>query len=385
MFDSRYLMGQFKGELPTAVIFNPECEKHSVGPTHPEGPERLFLPLKALYDSHNDDINFYIASRANSRDLKRAHTDEQLEKLKAKSPKKGYAKLDDDTKMNPASWVAALNAAGAQINAVDLVMSGKVKGAFCHVRPPGHHAGAESTGGFCLLSNVAIGALYAAHKYDLKVAVFDIDAHHGNGTEEIFANSEYSKNLLLFSAYQKGIFPDPQKPDKQKNTIHTPLRKHASGQTLRRKITEEWLPQIDLFKPDLIYISAGFDAHENERDDIAQLKLNDDDFEWLAQKAAEVANSYCKGRLVSSLEGGYNLEILPNLIVNHVKTLNKHLTIDEEHKPTKRSRVALPKKIRDLDKEYLSKSTVPKLMLEKQKKQEKKSKPKRNNRKRNMR
>jgi acetoin utilization deacetylase AcuC-like enzyme len=224
--------------------------------------------------------------------------------------------IDGDTIMNPATWTVSLRAAGAAIAAVDAVMQGEVNNAFCAIRPPGHHAEPHRSMGFCVFNNVAIATRYAIETYDLdRVAVIDFDVHHGNGTEAAFINDPH---VLMCSFFQHPFYPYSGL-DGGDNMVNVPLPASTNGKVVREMISQTWIPRLHEFKPQLIIISAGFDAHRE--DDLGQMGLVEDDYVWMTKQLMEIANQYCEGKIVSCLEGGYNLSALGRSVAAHLKTL----------------------------------------------------------------
>jgi len=288
-----------------------------MGRHHPECPERIAAIedqlIQSRLDAHLKRIDPPLASEA---DITRVHSEDHLAFVKSKAPSSGYAMIDGDTIMNPATWTVSLRAAGAAIAAVDAVMQGEVNNAFCAIRPPGHHAEPHRSMGFCVFNNVAIATRYAIEKYDLdRVAVIDFDVHHGNGTEAAFINDSH---VLMCSFFQHPFYPYSGL-DGGDNMVNVPLPATTNGTIVRDMISKTWIPRLDEFKPQLIIISAGFDAHRE--DDLGQMGLVEDDYVWMTKQLMEVANRYCDGKIVSCLEGGYNLSALGRSVAAHLKTL----------------------------------------------------------------
>jgi acetoin utilization deacetylase AcuC-like enzyme len=291
-----------------------------MGVGHPESPQRL--------DAINDQmlasgIMGFLEEReplpATEKDILRVHTAEYLEYLQAHSPSSGIYLLDADTLMNPHTFMAAKAAAGAGLTAVDAVMCGQASRAFCAVRPPGHHARPGAAMGFCLFNNVAVAAAYALEKYRLqRVAIIDFDVHHGNGTEEMFAGDP---RVLMCSFYQYPLFPGRGIEPPPENMVNVPVAPYTEGAALRKIVTERWIPRLDAFQPQLVFISAGFDGHRE--DDMGQLGLVEADFAWITQQMGEVAERWAEGRVISLLEGGYDMSALGRSVVAHVKALAK--------------------------------------------------------------
>ncbi len=303
--------------MSTAYISHPDFMKHEMGRHHPECPERIAAIedqlIQSRLDAHLKRIDPPLASEA---DITRVHSEDHLAFVKSKAPSSGYAMIDGDTIMNPATWTVSLRAAGAAMAAVDAVMQGEVNNAFCAIRPPGHHAEPHRSMGFCVFNNVAIATRYAIEKYDLdRVAVIDFDVHHGNGTEAAFINDPH---VLMCSFFQHPFYPYSGL-DGGDNMVNVPLPASTNGKIVRDMISKTWIPRLDEFKPQLIIISAGFDAHRE--DDLGQMGLVEDDYVWMTKQLMEVANRYCDGKIVSCLEGGYNLSALGRSVAAHLKTL----------------------------------------------------------------
>jgi acetoin utilization deacetylase AcuC-like enzyme len=291
--------------------------KHEMGRHHPECPERIAAIedqlIQSRLDAHLKRIDPPLASEA---DITRVHSEDHLAFVKSKAPSSGYSMIDGDTIMNPATWTVSLRAAGAAIAAVDAVMQGEVNNAFCAIRPPGHHAEPHRSMGFCVFNNVAIATRYAIETYGLdRVAVIDFDVHHGNGTEAAFINDPH---VLMCSFFQHPFYPYSGL-DGGDNMVNVPLPASTNGKVVREMISQTWIPRLHEFKPQLIIISAGFDAHRE--DDLGQMGLVEDDYVWMTKQLMEIANQYCEGKIVSCLEGGYNLSALGRSVVAHLKTL----------------------------------------------------------------
>jgi acetoin utilization deacetylase AcuC-like enzyme len=219
--------------------------------------------------------------------------------------------------MNTHSWSAALRAAGATLAATDAVMAGELENAFCAVRPPGHHACRDRAMGFCIFNNVAVAAKYALERHGLKrVAIVDFDVHHGNGTEDIFAGDE---RVLMVSFFQHPFYPYSGADSRAPNMVNLPVPAYTRGPVVRELIEQHWIPRLEAFKPEMIFISAGFDAHRE--DDLGQLGLVEADYAWITARVKEIANKHANGRIVSSLEGGYNLSALGRSVEAHIRVL----------------------------------------------------------------
>jgi acetoin utilization deacetylase AcuC-like enzyme len=303
--------------MTTAYISHPDFMKHEMGRHHPECPERIQAIedqlIQSRLDGHLKRIDPPLATEA---DITRVHSEDHLAFIKSKAPTSGYAMIDGDTIMNTATWNVSLRAAGAAIAAVDAVMKGEVNNAFCAIRPPGHHAEPHRSMGFCVFNTIAIATRYALEQYDLdRVAVIDFDVHHGNGTEAAFIDDPH---VLMSSFFQHPFYPYSGLEGGD-NMVNIPLPASTSGKVVREMISKIWIPRLQEFKPQLIMISAGFDAHRE--DDLGQMGLVEDDYVWITQQLMNVANQTCEGKIVSCLEGGYNLSALGRSVVAHLKTL----------------------------------------------------------------
>ncbi len=311
--------------MTTLLITHPCFVEHNTGPGHPERPDRmraidkvlaheLFKDLKREEAPLRDDVEDAIAL---------AHPRSYIDWVKSERPAEGRppVHLDPDTLLSPKSWEPALRAVGAGLAAVDRVMdeSSGIANAFCQVRPCGHHAEHERAMGFCIFSNVAIAGLYARKKYGAeRIAVVDFDVHHGNGTQDIFWSD---KNLYFGSTHQMPLYPGTGALSETGvgNIWNAPLRPGDAGDRFKEAFESRVLPALRSFSPDIVLISAGFDAHQD--DPLANLRLVEPDFAWATAKIAEVADKHAHGRLVSMLEGGYNLAALAKSVGVHVKAL----------------------------------------------------------------
>lgn len=304
--------------MAVGVISHLECLQHQMGRDHPESPNRLRVIENDLNNSNiRPYLHFYDAIPATIEDLKRAHLSEYVDFIFAHSPSKNSYILDPDTIMTPYTLQAACLAAGAVIQGIDLVMQNKESSVFCNVRPPGHHAEKDKAMGFCFFNNIAVGAAYALEHYQLKrIAIVDFDVHHGNGTENIFSND---KRILFCSSFQYPFYPYNIEIKQTDNIIHIPLSAGTEGNEFKRSITKLWLPVLKSFAPQLILISAGFDGHRE--DPLANLKLTEEDYYWVTHELVKIAKIACKGRIVSTLEGGYSLSILGQCVLAHIKAL----------------------------------------------------------------
>jgi acetoin utilization deacetylase AcuC-like enzyme len=291
-----------------------------MGNWHPECPQRLDAVSDQLLANGLMPYLQERQARPASRDhILRVHEASYLDALDASQPSQGYVALDPDTVMNPHTYDAVLHAAGAVVDAVDAVMGGQGAAAFCAVRPPGHHACPGRAMGFCFLNNVAIGAAHAMEAHGVRrLAVIDFDVHHGNGTEEAFSGDE---RVLMCSIFQHPFYPYSGAGQSAPNMVNVPIAAHTKGEAVRALISERWLPRLEAHRPELILISAGFDAHRE--DDLGQLGLVESDYAWITRQLMDVAARHAAGRIVSTLEGGYNLSALGRSVVAHLRALAK--------------------------------------------------------------
>lgn len=293
------------------------CLAHATGPGHAERPERLRAVIRALEAAH-PDLDWQQAPRATRGQLLRAHDEHLLETVLESAPQ-GLLQLDPDTVLSPHSAEAALRAAGAGVAAVDAVLAGRTRRAFCAVRPPGHHATAGAAMGFCLFNNVAVAARHAIDRHGLeRVAIVDFDVHHGNGTQAIF---EREPRVLYASSHQWPLYPHTGARGETGvgNIFNAPLPEGSGSDAFRRAWREALLPAVDAFRPQLLLVSAGFDGHRN--DPLAGLLLETDDFAWITRELVALAERHGDGRIVSTLEGGYDLAALAEACVAHVDAL----------------------------------------------------------------
>lgn len=308
--------------MTTAIYSHPECSQHEMGAWHPECPERLQAIEDQLIASR---IGVFLERReapaAALADIRRVHTESAIGLVRDSTPQPGadtpYYPLDGDTSLNAHSWQAALHAAGAAVAATDAVLAGEIDNAFCAIRPPGHHARPSLPMGFCLFNNVAIAARHALEVHGLeRVAIVDFDVHHGNGTDEAFAADA---RVLMVSFFQHPFYPYSGSGEHRSNAVNVPVPAYSDGAVVRQLVTQQWLPALHAHKPQMIFISAGFDAHVE--DEMAQMKLVEADYAWITEQVMAVAQEYAQGRIVSCLEGGYNLSALGRSVVAHLKVL----------------------------------------------------------------
>lgn len=304
--------------MNTAYISHPDCLRHEMGAYHPECPARMsaiedqliasgVLPFLAEYE----------APCVEREALERVHSEEYIERIIAMAPAEGLVHLDEDTAMNAHSVDAAFRAAGAGVLAVDLVMAGEVENAFCNIRPPGHHAGRDTASGFCIFNNIAVAAAHAIRHHGLKrVAIADFDVHRGNGTEQIFRDCN---EVMICSVFRYPDYPYTKFLHDNPRILNVPLESGISGTEFRQAIEARWLPALKRFKPQLVLMSAGFDAHREDFGD--GLGLVEADYAWVTEQLMQTAERYAERRVVSMLEGGYALDALGRSAVAHIKTL----------------------------------------------------------------
>ena len=306
--------------MVVSLFTHPDMLAHDMGQGHPERPERLAAVMAAIDDQTGLDLQRHAASEAALEDLGRVHPDPYVTRLIAASPMSGHVQIDADTSLSPGSVRAARLAAGAVVDAVDAVVRGDTQRAFAAVRPPGHHAEPDQAMGFCLFSSVAVGARVAQARGLSRVAVIDFDVHHGNGTQAAF---EADDTLFLGSIHQMPLYPGTGAASETGvgNIVNAPVGPHCAREDWRATFAGRLMPALDAFAPDLILISAGFDAHR--RDPLAHQSLEAEDFAWATRAVLEVARRRCGGKVVSSLEGGYDLEGLARSTVAHLQALGE--------------------------------------------------------------
>ncbi len=304
--------------MQTAFITHPACHKHDMGNDHPESPARLrAIEDQLIASGIFSFLQHHEAPLATHEQLARVHSENHINTIKATAPQHGLASIDPDTAMNPFTLEAALRAAGAAVLATDLVITGKVENAFCNVRPPGHHATHNRAMGFCFFNNVAVGVAHAMAQYGLKrIAIADFDVHHGNGTEDIFKDDP---RVMLCSTFQHPFYPYSGADSGNEHMINVPLAARTDSSAFQSAITDYWLPALNNFKPEIIFISAGFDAHRE--DEMANFGLVDSDYTWVTEQIKTIAEKYAKKRIVSTLEGGYALHALGRSATAHIKVL----------------------------------------------------------------
>jgi acetoin utilization deacetylase AcuC-like enzyme len=306
----------------SAYITHPDCARHEMGEGHPECPQRLGAVADALLMRGLLDYMLPVdAPLATEEQLGRAHSGLHVRTVIEAGPTEGYAQIDPDTRMNPYTVRAALRAAGAGIAAVDMVLGGEVPTAFCAVRPPGHHAERDAAMGFCFFNNAAVAVRHALDVHGLqRVALIDFDVHHGNGSEDILAHDD---RVLMCGSFEIGLYPfnspDARGATDAPNMVNVGLPSRSGGDALRAAVSDHWVPALDRFRPELIVISAGFDAHRE--DDMGNLGWVDADYEWITRQLMTVAARHAQGRVISFLEGGYVLNPLARAATAHVRVL----------------------------------------------------------------
>jgi acetoin utilization deacetylase AcuC-like enzyme len=307
--------------MPTAYYSHPECRLHDMGAGHPECPQRVDAIADRLIASGLDvALEYRDAPLAELGPLYRAHSSgyvmylkDLLEQVEASGEPRA---IDPDTYAGPGTWRAALRAAGAAVAATDAVIDGEVDNAFCAVRPPGHHATRDAAMGFCFLNNVAIAARHALERGLQRVAIIDFDVHHGNGTEDIIAGDE---RVLMASFFQHPLYPGSGAVPKGTNMVNVPIPPYTRGMEVREIIEAMWMPRLEEFRPQMVFVSAGFDAHRD--DELGQLGLVEADYEWITRRIKDVADRHAGGRIVSCLEGGYALGALGRSVAVHLRVL----------------------------------------------------------------
>jgi acetoin utilization deacetylase AcuC-like enzyme len=307
--------------MTTAYITHPDCLRHEMGAGHPENPERL-----AAVNEHvraldlREPLRFLEAPLAEAQDLKRVHRPAYVDLIFEHAPSEGYVQLDPDTAMNPYSLPAARRAAGAGLLAIEEILAGRAQNAFCAVRPCGHHATRDRSMGFCIFNNVAVAAAHALEVRGLeRVAIIDFDVHHGNGTEDMVGVPAWRERVLMAGFFQHPFYPNSGTTNPAPNMVNVPLSAGSGGAAVRQAFEQTWLPALDAFKPQLVLISAGFDAHREDL--LGGLALVEADYVWLTRELMALAARHADKRIVSMLEGGYNLSALGRSAAAHVKTL----------------------------------------------------------------
>lgn len=304
--------------MHTAFISHPDTQLHVMDGHHPESPARISAIKDRLVSARlYDHLQILNATPASDEHLTRAHSPAYVKRIRSIAPQAGIVRLDPDTAMGPMTLSAVLHAAGAVVNATDMVIRGEAPNAFCCIRPPGHHAGRESAAGFCIFNNVAVGVMHALVKHRLqRVAIIDFDVHHGDGTEDIFRNNP---QVMLCSTFQHPFYPYKGAGTGNERMINVPLPAGTDGKAFRAAVEREFAPALERFRPEMIFVSAGFDAHA--QDPLADLRLVRDDYVWLTGFILGMAKKHAANRVVSALEGGYDLTSLADSVTAHVRTL----------------------------------------------------------------
>ena len=300
------------------IYTHPEYLNHQVMDGHPERPERLSHLMKHLSQiGLTQDFEIAQPQPIPTSRILAAHSQSHVDFLRESSPREGVVPLDPDTWMSPASFSAAELAAGAVFSGMDTVLNGSQQRVFCAVRPPGHHAERDSAMGFCLLNSVAIAAIAALDHAEVeRVAILDFDVHHGNGTVDVCRDHP---QILVCSSFQSPCYPNRLDDLVQSNIVNTPLVAGSDGKVFRAALENDWLPALEAHQPDIVFLSAGFDAHVD--DPLADLRLVEDDYRWVTQFIVSIANQYAQGRVVSTLEGGYDLDALARSVTAHLEAL----------------------------------------------------------------
>ncbi len=304
--------------MTTLFITHRDCQLHDMGAHHPECPARLTaIEDQLLASGLMDHLERVEAPKATRAQLQRVHDADYLDAIEQASPSEGWVQLDPDTAMNSHTLDAALRAAGAAVLATDRIIAGSAANAFCSVRPPGHHALRGRAMGFCVFNTVAVAAAHALEHHGLKrIAIVDFDVHHGNGTEETFCEDE---RVLMVSTFQHPFYPYSGTSGRSARMVNIPLAARSGSREFRAAVETHWLPALADFKPQMLFVSAGFDAHRE--DELAMLNLVEADYAWVTEKLLAVASLYADGRMVSMLEGGYALSALGRSAAVHVKAL----------------------------------------------------------------
>ena len=311
----------------TGLFSHPDCRKHEMGAGHPECPQRLdAIEDRLLISGVGDALDRREAPLASLADIELAHGHQHVDSLRGMSERlreeieaggPTHAQIDPDTCLNSSTWDAARRAVGAALAATDAVIAGEMENAFCAVRPPGHHACHDHAMGFCFFNNVAIAAKYALERHGLeRVAIVDFDVHHGNGTEDIVAGDA---RILMVSFYQHPFYPYGGSSSDAGNLVNVPVPAFTRGAQVRELIEAQWIPRLESHRPQMIFISAGFDAHRE--DDLGQMGLVEQDYAWITQRIMNVAQRHALGRIVSCLEGGYNFSALGRSVEAHLRVL----------------------------------------------------------------
>lgn len=303
--------------MSIALISHPECLLHEMGDDHPECPARIQVIEQTIeHASINQFIKRFQATDATMAQIKAVHESEYVDKIFASSPQKETVRLDADTSMNPYTLKAALKAAGSVILAVDLVIKQEANSAFCNIRPPGHHAERARAMGFCIFNNLAVGVMHAILNHAIKrIAIIDFDVHHGNGTEDIFIDNQ---QVLFCSSFQYPFYPYSGADTRSKNILNVPMPGGISSNQFRQQVSQQWFTAIAEFQPELLFFSAGFDAHQHDM--MANFNLLEKDYYWLTSSLVAITRQFKQPcPIISVLEGGYALNVLGDCVVAHLQ------------------------------------------------------------------
>jgi acetoin utilization deacetylase AcuC-like enzyme len=303
--------------MSIGIITHHDCLLHDMAPGHPECPARISaIDQQIIHDGYNYEMKYLDAPKASIEQLARVHDAAYIDEIFRNSPAKGSVRLDADTSMTPFTLNAALRAAGAVVEAVECIQEGELRRAFCLVRPPGHHAERRQAMGFCIFNNVAVGVAHARSLGAGRIAIVDFDVHHGNGTEDFVRGME---DVLMLSTFQHPFYPHTGTTNTAANIVNVPLEAGTDGTGFRKAVERFWLPALESFRPEWLFISAGFDAHAS--DPLGGLQLNESDYAWVTRQLCELADKYGEGRIVSTLEGGYHLEALGLSVCAHLDAM----------------------------------------------------------------
>ncbi len=307
--------------MTTAYITHADCLRHDMGGGHPECPDRLASVNEVVRASAVwPDLRRIEAPLADVADLKRVHDAAYVDAIFERAPAEGRIQLDPDTAMNAYSLDAARRAAGAGVAAVDAILEGGVANAFCAVRPCGHHATRSRSMGFCIFNNIGVAAAHAVRARGIeRVAIIDFDVHHGNGTEDMFSQPPWQPHVLMASFFQHPFYPYSGDQPEAPNMVNVPLAAGSGGAAVKSAVEEHWLPALESFAPQMIFISAGFDAHREDL--LGGMSLVEADYVWMTRELLRVADRHARGRVVSMLEGGYHLGALGRSAAAHVAAL----------------------------------------------------------------
>lgn len=305
--------------MAAALFTHPVFQKHNMGAGHPERPERL-QAFDVVLDEHSDlksQLLMVDPPEASYEQVARVHAKDYIDMILDASPQSGMISLNPDTSMNEFSLEATSRGAGAAVKAAEMVHAGEARHAFCAVRPCGHHATRDQSMGFCIYNGIAVGAAHALDALGLeRVAVLDFDVHHGNGTEDIFENDP---RVLFASSFQHPYYPHTNPVSTIDHIIKSPISAGQGSEAFRKAVTDTWIPALEKFKPQMIFISAGFDAHE--ADPLGQLRFTEDDYVWFTEEMIKLADKHCPGQIVSYLEGGYDLGATARSAIAHLDVL----------------------------------------------------------------